>query len=511
MINLLAPLKTEITIEDNIVISDKTSFNDVSLKIVKNNDSVDIILKADKTPIKHIYLYYSVDIKSTDLIYGDTLERGYADLSWSKANDKPMFWYFFVNDVERNKLFALGSKVHPRGIVIFKFIGNGIVKVDLNVCNGANGVILNGRELLITSLIQKDYSYSNLLDCCRDFCVLMMNGVKKIPLNEKVFGFNNWYYAYGKSSYNQILDDVKLLKKVTKNLQIKPFMVIDDCWQINPCGGPWLPNSDFKDMEKLASEIKKSGIRPGIWIRPLADFSDYLKECRHPMNKDVLDFTYPEVKEHVKEVIGNIVKWGYELIKYDYVTWDIYLLYAFQMDETLCAHQNWNFHNRSLTNAEIVMDLYKTILDASGGTILLGCNAISHLVAGYVHINRVGDDTSGREWDRTKRFGVNTLAFRAMQDKVFYIADYDCVGIIGEQIPWKQNKEWLRLLSFSNTPLFVSCNPYLISKEIEEDLINAFAINVLDNKCEPINWLDELYPTEWNVNGEKASFDWSKL
>jgi prepilin-type N-terminal cleavage/methylation domain-containing protein len=84
-------------------------------------------------------------------------------------------------EVERNKLFALGSKVHPRGIVIFKFIGNGIVKVDLNVCNGANGVILNGRELLITSLIQKDYSYSNLFDCCRDFCALMMNGVKKIP------------------------------------------------------------------------------------------------------------------------------------------------------------------------------------------------------------------------------------------------------------------------------------------------------------------------------------------
>ena len=510
MIDLSKPLKTEIVLENNSVIEDRKCFKDISLSLVNKDNGVNVFLKAKDTPVKRIHLYYSIDIKSNDLIYGDSFERGYADLSWSNSTNKLMFWYFFINSIIDKKLFALGSKVHPHSIVSFK-IDNSVLMIDLNVCNGANGVILNGREILAASLIEKDYFYTNLLDACRDFCKEMMNGVDKPELNEKVMGFNNWYYAYGKSSYQQIINDTKLLKKVTKNTQIKPFMVVDDCWQVNPCGGPWLPNNNFNDMKKLAFEIKELDARPGIWIRPLADFSNTLKECRHPINKDLLDFTYPKVKDYVKNFVSRIVNWGYELIKYDYVTWDIYLLYGFQMDENLCSTQNWNFHDRNVTNAEIIMDLYKSIQDASNGVILLGCNAIPHLVAGYVHMNRVGDDTSGQEWDRTKRYGVNTLAFRLMQDKVFYVADADCVGIIGEQIPWKQNKEWLQLLASSNTPLFVSCDPCLITKEMEEDLQKAFELNCFDNKCEPISWLDELYPTKWNVNGQIVSFDWNKL
>ena len=202
--------------------------------------------------------------------------------------------------------------------------------------------------------------------------------------------------------------------------------------------------------------------------------------------------------------------WGYELIKYDYVTWDIFQLYAFQMDENLCSQPHWNFQDRHFTNAEIILDLYETIYKASNGALLIGCNSISHLVAGFVQINRIGDDTSGNEWDRTKRYGVNTLAFRLMQDKIFYEADADCVGIMGEEIPWKQNREWLKLLSYSNTPLFVSCNPYLVTEEMKKDLSKAFLINEKENHCEPISWLNELFPTRWNINGKEERFDWNK-
>ena len=510
MINLSSPVKIELVLEDKTInIKEKMKYGDISLALNKTNKGIDIFLKGQQTPIKNIYLYYEIDIKEDDLIYGDTLERGYANLSWCQKQDRLFFWYFFVNNTKNKNLYSCGAKVHPHSIVLFN-INKGQLRIDLNISNGANGVILDNRKLLVAQLIEDEVSYNNLLDACRIFCTQMMEGVNKLDLKEKVLGFNNWYYAYGKSSYKQIIDDTKLLKEVTKTMQITPFMVIDDCWSINSCSGPWYPNEDFKDMAKLANEIKEIGARPGIWFRPLSDSSQNLKKYRHPLNNQVLDFTYPEVKQHVKEVIQRIVDWGYELIKYDYVTWDIFQLFAFQMDENLCSQPHWNFQDRHFTNAEIILDLYETIYKASNGVLLIGCNAIPHLVAGFVQINRIGDDTSGNKWDRTKRYGVNTLAFRLMQDKIFYEADADCVGIMGEEIPWKQNREWLKLLSYSNTPLFVSCNPYLVTEEMKKDLSKAFLINEKENHCEPISWLNELCPTRWNINGKEERFDWNK-
>ena len=99
--------------------------------------------------------------------------------------------------------------------------------------------------------------------------------------------------------------------------------------------------------------------------------------------------------------------------------------------------------------------MYETILENAGDMVIMGCNTLSHLCAGLVHINRTGDDTSGREWERTRRLGVNTMAFRLCQNNRFYVADADCAGIT-PAVPWSYNKQWVRLLGESGTPLFVS-------------------------------------------------------
>lgn len=87
--------------------------------------------------------------------------------------------------------------------------------------------------------------------------------------------------------------------------------------------------------------------------------------------------------------------------------------------------------------------------------MIIGCNTIGHLGAGLMHLNRTGDDTSGRIWERTRRMGVNTLAFRLPQHNTFYHIDADCVGIFG-MIPWEKNRQWADVLAKSGTPLFVS-------------------------------------------------------
>lgn len=68
----------------------------------------------------------------------------------------------------------------------------------------------------------------------------------------------------------------------------------------------------------------------------------------------------------------------------------------------------------------IIKDLYRTIYKSAGGkAMILGCNCIGHLGAGYMEINRTGDDTSGVEWERTRQRGVNTLAFRSRSTAAF--------------------------------------------------------------------------------------------
>ncbi len=56
----------------------------------------------------------------------------------------------------------------------------------------------------------------------------------------------------------------------------------------------------------------------------------------------------------------------------------------------------WNFHDPTLTNAEIILRLYRTLRTGADDAVLLGCNTIGHLGAGLFEIQRVGDDTSGR-------------------------------------------------------------------------------------------------------------------
>jgi len=107
--------------------------------------------------------------------------------------------------------------------------------------------------------------------------------------------------------------------------------------------------------------------------------------------------------------------------------------------------------------------------------MLIGCNTIGHLAAGLFEIQRTGDDTSGKEWERTRRMGVNTLAYRLPQHGAFFVMDGDCVPIT-TATPWEKNKQWLDLIARSGTALFVSPEPRAIGPEQRQALKEAFEV-----------------------------------
>ena len=88
--------------------------------------------------------------------------------------------------------------------------------------------------------------------------------------------------------------------------------------------------------------------------------------------------------------------------------------------------------------------MYYSVRESAGDMYVIGCNTMSHLAAGVFELNRIGDDTSGKEWARTRKMGVNTLGFRMAQHDIFYAADGDCVGLTSE-VPWGKSKQWMQL------------------------------------------------------------------
>ena len=195
--------------------------------------------------------------------------------------------------------------------------------------------MLRRRKLKIADFVSKSYN-KGVMEALGDFCSIMCPN--PVLPKEPVYGGNNWYYAYGNSSYDEIIADCKLQARLAEGLSNRPFMVIDDGWQINSCSGPWLPNDKYGDMKKVADEFRKADVRPGIWVRFLCDERDEItpdmRINRRRGNKDYLDPSSPAVLSLIEEDIHRIVDtWGFELIKHDYSAIDFFVHGAFR--ETL--------------------------------------------------------------------------------------------------------------------------------------------------------------------------------
>ena len=488
------------TICENEVTDAKTEAN-------VNGNTLDLYITATVDKPKFIELEWQFESANDVFVLGDAWERSYSDLEFKKLadNDRCLPWYFIATD--KKSCFCFGVKTQPNAFISFRYTEKGITAL-VDCRNGGCGVQLDGRKIHLATFIYKSYESANVFECLCDYCKTLCDN--PILPKERIYGGNNWYYAYGKSSYEEIISDAKVQVELAKGIDNKPFEVIDDCWQINSCEGPWLPNEKFGDMKKLAAEIKEIGARPGIWVRLLhnrdSSLTDEMK-ILHGGKRKYLDPTHPFVKEFIKADIERIKEWGYELIKHDFTTFDLFGGWGRELDTKTDETEAWSFYDKTKTNAEIVLDLYRLIKETAGDILIIGCNTVSHLCAGLVEINRTGNDTSGREWEATKKNGVNTLAFRLAQNEAFYMCDADCVGILGDNIPWEKNSQWLHLLSMSNSPLFVSCNNNLTDEQ-KADLSKAYKAFQINHTIKPVDIYENITPSVWEIDGETVTYNW---
>ena len=491
------------------VLVEKDEVNDASLRYEMQSTGVKVYLSAPTSHPTIVKLRWKARIDSEVRVLGDVWERSYGDLGFiGLTTEKAHPWYFILK--HRGGTDCVGVAVRPAALISWVVDYEGVTAF-CDVRSGSIGVELGDRELLIGSFMCESYpsDRDNSFEAACDFCG-KMSPDPLLP-TKPVYGGNNWCYAYGKTSYEDILSDASLQAKLAEGLDNPPFMVIDAGWQQKSIAGPWFPNEKYGDMKKVADEFKKMGVRPGIWVRFLCDDTDAIPpQWRFENYNNKLDPSHPEVIAHIKETVRRIVfDWGYALIKHDFSANDIFGIWGNEVNKYFTSGQ-WKFHDRTRTSAEIYMDFCKAILDATEGkAYILGCNCLSHLAAGLCHINRIGDDTSGLDFDRTRRMGVNALAFRLPQHGKFYTVDADCAGFKKGKIPFSLNKEWVTLLAKSGTPLFISAP---IDAFTEEEFaymkkLYKFASRQ-KNVAIPLDWQYNATPAKWSIDGEETTFHW---
>lgn len=484
--------------------NDDYNLDDINVNLNQDNEHLAIFLTAQTSKVKWIKLRWNnLSWDKNIRFLGDAWERGYGDMEWKGMNpNRFMPWYFCAKSEAKSVCY--GVKVRPSAMCFWQVDSLGMT-LFLDVRCGGSGVNLKGRVIKLADVIACEMRDCTSFEAMQEFCGQMCEDpiLPKYP----VYGSNNWYYAYGKSSESEILADCDYILNLTKDIENKPYMVIDDCWQehhrLNEYnGGPWIKgNEKFPDMKALAEKLVQKGVRPGIWVRLLLNEDENIKNEWRLSHNNCIDPTNPEALNYIKEDIKRICNWGYTLIKHDFSTFDLFGKWGFQMSP-LVTDDGWHFYDDSLTSAEVVKLLYKAILDASmeasnGETLILGCNTIGHLGAGYMHINRTGDDTSGVDWERTRFMGVNTLAFRLPQHGKFYEIDADCVGIDGG-ISWSMNKQWADVLAQSGTPLFISVRPNILDETEKQELHEILKVaSKQEHHVIPVDWEETTCPEHW--------------
>jgi alpha-galactosidase len=469
-----------------------------------NGSGLNVALESARNDIAFLRLRWRRRIKPDARVLADTWERAYGELGWRGLSpERVLPWYFTL--AQGNDVASFGVETQPNAFCFWQCDPDGIsLWIDLR--NGGEPAHLSGRRLALCRVLSAQWSgrgdlYSNLRAFCARMCQRPL-----LPAGP-IVGSNDWNYAYGRNTAGGILRDAKLMVELSPPGH-RPFVVIDDGWQ---------DKKRFPDLADLAAQMRSSGARPGIWIRPLrAEERVRATRLRSKRFGDAaaeeISAYDPSVPDGMNATLRSVLDaraQGFEFIKHDFTTFELFGQWGRDMGAQP-GRRGWQFADATRTTAEIVLDLYRSIRSAAGsGCTILGCNTFGHLAAGIFETQRISDDTSGREWERTRRFGVNALAYRIPQHRTFFHADPDIVAVT-RIIPWRLTAQWLDVVARSGTALFVAPAPDAMSDEARAAVRAAFVIAVGNPAGHPVPDATSQTPETWRFTSPSITrlYDW---
>ena len=454
------------------------------------------------------------------LFLNDAWERSYGELGWQPLAGREIVspWYFL--ETADGKTCGIGVETQPNAMACWKISKDGFSLV-LDVRAGGRPVRLGDRVLGVCRIVRAESATGeSAWRFGRRFC-RMMCPRPRLP-KTPVYGYNDWYCAYGKNTATNFLADAEYVVSCAKGYENPPYVVMDDGWQKNSPPvvgesgyGPWDTSGPGfgMDMPEFCRKVAALGAKPGLWYRPFRAWDDLPEEQRLVANSKFLDPSVPAVRSRIVEDMRRFREWGFRLVKIDFLSYDIAQIWSCNSlsHPELFIQDDREWRDDSRTTAEVMIDLYRTMKDAAGDdVVIIGCNAFNHLAAGVFELQRTGNDTSGKDWNWTRKNGINTLAMRSIQDGAFFKVDADCVGLASEgAVSWTLNRQWMELLGRSGTPMFVSWRRDLVTPEVRKVLSESFRRASSNREtAEPLDWFVTRQPCHWRFADGMAEYEW---
>jgi alpha-galactosidase len=478
-----------------------------------------VVVTCPTGPLTRVVLRWETTFPADTLFLGDHWERGYGDLQWRYLQpERVMPWYSAAHHAASGRTFMAGVMTQPAALCFWTVDAAGI-SLWLDFRNGGSPSLPGDREIAAATIVSLAGAPEETpMAALTRFCHRLSPAPRLAAA--PICGNNNWYYAYGHNfDADAMRCDAAFLADLASGHPNRPYCVIDAGWTAGTScpGGPWTGGDAprFPDMPGLAADMKTVGVRPGIWMRPTAlmkvDDPRRVRAGPCTAEEKPLDLTLPENLTLIRDDVARVRSWGYDLIKHDFSTYDVFARWGFEMGAEL-TDPGWHFADQSRTNAEIILRLYRTLRQGAGAAVLLGCNTIGHLGAGIFEIQRTGDDTSGLIWERTRRMGVNTLAFRLPQHGTFFSSDPDCAAHT-DKTPWEFDRQYLDLVARSGAALFVSVDPRTVQPDQKAAFRAAMQTALSGGTpggCEPLDWLHSTAPRVWRIGAETVNYRWEE-
>ena len=301
-------------------------------------------------------------------------------------------------------------------------------------------------------------------------------GAVKVP--EKLAGYTSWYNYFANIDASTIRRDLDGLISATKGLQVakdSEIFQIDDGWQT--AVGDWeidpvkFPKTEEKQdglaakkggLAAIVDDVHAAGMKAGLWLAPFCVGSDaevlrknpgWILKTRKDGKKKAIagfngwggpldpfyafDLENEEVRGHIKDVFENVWKWGFDLVKLDF----LYAACIFPRGGKTrgkLMHEAMKFlREECLDNNEI---------NGGGQKLLLGCGVPIVSALGYVEACRIGCDVDLTYKPRfygkctneeivSAENAMNNTIWRSHLDGNFFLADPDVFFLRGEKAP----------------------------------------------------------------------------
>lgn len=488
--------------------------------IIENGVGKLVVYPSD-SPIKYLKLRFRGELNFVDKVMGDQWERSglKAFIEWRSVMAHrvlPWFCYLIGDGVTA----CYGVKVQPNALCYFQVDTHGIT-LFVNLCSGNEGVDLKEPIVACEVVELIGEKGEDSYDVAKKFSKLMSPNpvLPKTP----VYGVLDWYWAYGNTSEETVLNEADELVSMCKGFKNPPYVIVDDGWQKSRevyeelpkyIGGPWNEfNSRHPNFDKLPEKLHKKGAKAGLWFRPLLTKGDVLSDAILYTDGDgiVLDPSHPFTLQRVYDDAKRFKEWGFDLLKHDFTVIDATQIYncSSDKDSVFMVDNKIKFYDNTKTTAMIFKDLYKAIQNGFEKDIM-ACNAFSHLSAGIHSVYRVGDDNSGHAYEWTRRDGINSV-LRLPTNNTFYLCDPD-VATFTKKTPSKVNLDFLEMCAITGMTCLASITPNILNEEEKKELSRIFKIASEGGKdYKIVNFDKNANPEEFiSPNGKYIRFNWDE-